>query len=106
MSADRNTPSWCYRGGAFQTGNGPGEWFKKTSGNYAGQWNKKELIPYGLASSEYRQEYYLCPKCDGELEPLQQEYRFACPNCRLTFSWGFGSLYGFGKDSEKAEYIE
>lgn len=106
MDAEQNIPGWCFSGGSFRAGNNLVKWKKKTSGNYVGQWNKNELVPYGKASPEYREEHYLCPECDGELEPMQKEYRFVCPNCRLIFSWGFGGIYGFGIDSDKAEYLE
>jgi len=106
MGNKENIPDWCYRGGSFRFSGKPGKWFKKTSSKYEGQWNKKELIPFGKATFDYRKEYYLCPECDGSLEPMQKEYRFVCPNCRLVFAWGFGGLYGFGADSDRAEYIE
>lgn len=106
MNKETNIPSWCFLGETLRLSDKPDKWYKKTSGNYEGQWNKKQLIPFGKATSEYREQYYLCPECDGELEPLQREYRFMCPNCCLVFAWGFGSLYGFGADDDRAEYEE
>jgi ribosomal protein S27AE len=93
-------PSWCYRGGSFRLDSKPGDWFKKTSG----QWNKKELVPYGKANEEYQTKNYLCPECDNRLFPMDKQYRFHCSECQLIFAYGFGGLYGFGNGHEKAEY--
>lgn len=98
-----DAPEWTNRGGSFRNGYTPQAWFKKRQGNQIGQWNRKELIPYGRAPSEYRERYYVCPECASALFPLEREYRFACSACRLIFAWGFGGLYGYGKDHEKAE---
>ena len=38
--------------GSIKLGNKPGDWFKKPSGNYEGQWNRKGLIPYGKANGD------------------------------------------------------
>lgn len=103
---ENKIPSWCYRGGSIRFDNKPGDWFKKPSGNYEGQWNRKELITYGKANDEYRVKYYSCPECNNQLLPIEQQYRFACSGCHLIFAYGFGGLYGFGKGHERAEYNE
>ena len=99
-------PGWCFRGGIRLTRDKPEKWRQNISGDNIGRWNKQLLIPFGRATPEYREKYYLCPECDGSLEPMLKEYRFVCPNCRLIFGWGFGCLYGFGTDSDRAEYAE
>jgi hypothetical protein len=99
-------PGWCYNGGSFRFGKEPAKWRQKTSGNNKGQWVKKELIPYGKANAGYRQKYYRCPDCGCDLLPMEKGYRFCCSECRLIFAYGFGSLYGFGGDSNRAEYDE
>lgn len=106
MANEEKIPGWCYSGGIFRSGNKPTRWLRKQSGTKTGQWYRNEMVPYGKATPEYRQDFYLCPECEGSLEPLEKEYRFVCPNCKLIYGWSFGGLYGFGLDSDLAEYLE
>lgn len=106
MTANQQIPIWCSNGGSLRLSSIPGKWFKKTTGNHVGQWNRKELIPYGKANPEYREKYYQCPECGSSLAPMERKYRFACQGCRLIFASGFGALYGFGSDNKRAEYVE
>lgn len=103
-NAPDSIPGWTHRGGHFRGGYEPGPWFKKRTGNQVGQWNRKELVPFGRAAPEYRAKFYVCPECGAALLPLEREYRYACSGCRLILAWSWGGLYGFGSDHEKAEF--
>ncbi|MEK7815675.1 MAG: hypothetical protein AAB294_02510 [Pseudomonadota bacterium] len=102
MAEGDNIPAWTLRGGSFRHSSTPMNWVKKKSG----QWNRRDLVPYGKVNAEYRRKYFVCPECQNELVPLEREYRFGCLECKLVFGWGFSSLYGFGKGHERAEYIQ
>ncbi len=47
-------PPWTRRGGTLRLSPTPKPWVRKAS--Y--QWTRKELVPYGSASEDYRSRYY------------------------------------------------
>lgn len=96
LSAD-----WTSLGGHYRAGSAPTAWRKKKSG----AWDRKELIPYGKASSSYHAQYYRCPECNGRLLPTNVRYRFGCAACGLVFGSGWGGLWGYPSDHEKAMWL-
>lgn len=92
---------WASLGGHYRSGSRPTQWRKKQSG----AWDRKELIPYGKASANYRDDYYRCPECDARLLPTNLRYRFGCEGCGLVFGTGWGGLWGYPPGHEKAMHL-
>ena len=96
LSAD-----WTSLGGHYRDGSTPTGWRKKKSN----AWDRKELIPYGKAPSSYQEQYYRCPECNGRLFPTNVRYRFGCDGCGLVFGSGWGGLWGYPPDHQKAMWL-
>lgn len=93
-----DSADWTSLGGHYRDRSAPTAWRKKQSG----AWDRKELIPYGKAPSTYQEQYYRCPECNGRLLPTNVRYRFGCKGCGLVFGSGWGGLWGYPSDHEKA----
>lgn len=92
---------WTALGGHIRFRPEPTEWRRKSSG----AWERKELVPYGRASPEYRSKYFRCPECNTALLPTNVRYRFGCCGCGLVFGTGFGGLWGYPAGHSKAMYL-
>lgn len=92
---------WTSLGGHIRFDREPTAWRKKATG----AWDRKELVPFGKATPEYRCKYYRCAECGHALQPTNIDYRFGCRNCGLVFGWGFGGLWGYPPGHEKVMYL-
>lgn len=103
---EKDFPDWCYLGGSFRFDGidaTPTNWTHKASG----QWQRKEMIPYGNVDADYREKYFVCAECCGLLQPHQNNaYHFYCSGCYRIWRWGFGGLWGYGSNHAEAEYLE
>ena len=95
---NQELPDWTFRGGHFRlnfsTNDVPTKWTRKN-----GKWTRNDLVPYGKATEEYREKFYLCPECQKPLQISETPYHFECDDCRLDFNFSFGGLGESAKDS-------
>ena len=94
-SADWTTLGW--RGRSER----PGPWVRDRSGKL----QRSEMIPFGIATQEYRDRWYTCSDCRSPLLPTNVRYRYGCTGCGLVFGTGFGSLWGYAPWHEKAMFL-
>jgi len=100
MSIENNEtlPRWTMSGGflrsGFSTNDVPTKWTRRS-----GKWTRGELVPYGKATLEYREQFYLCPECQKALEISETPYRFECSDCGLKFNFSFGGLGEVAEDT-------
>ena len=84
-------PDWCFRGGSFRAGfsteDVPASWIFKGD-----RWQRSDLVPFGKASLEYRERFYICSVCSGKLLPSAAAYEFVCSECSEIYKWGWGGL--------------
>lgn len=93
-------PEWTLRGGSFRSGfttnDVPTKWTRRS-----GKWKRGELVPYGKATPQYCEQFYLCPECQKALEISETPYQFECLDCSLRFKFGFGGLSEVVEDDQR-----
>jgi hypothetical protein len=87
--------------GSGRTGARPGRWYR--AGN--GQWKRSGLLPFGRIGDDHRSRLYVCAECETPLEPTTRRYYFGCVGCGLVFGFGWGGLWGYPSDHEKAMFL-
>lgn len=87
--------------GSGRPGARPGRWYRTD----AGQWKRSGLLPYGGVSESYQTRLYTCAECSAALKPTTRPYYFGCGECGLVFGYGWGGLWGYASDHEKAMFL-
>lgn len=96
LSIDENA-NWMALGSG-RPGQRPGSWRRSSNG----QWKRGGLLPFGRVSDDYRVRLFTCAECGTPLRPTTRRFYFGCVGCGLVFGFGWGELWGWPSDHEKA----